>query len=265
MLDISKKGRPRAVLIVESDPILANRIQAFLTEKNYFIVNIANSGEGALYEAVASLPNIVLMDIDLLEKLDGITATRLITSTLKIPVILLSAQDGDELFSLAAAAEPACFITKPFIGKDLYANIEIALYNSAIMKKSAHYNPGPLPRLLRESLFALDAYFIVDPVGRILYLNPYAEHMLRTDRHAPIMTSINRYLSFRDTRTKEVHGNTFKDVIREAALLGVRHNLALVMADGTLRAVSIYAYPIRTSVDDHVGYMVRVHKIRKSG
>jgi PAS domain-containing protein len=117
-------------------------------------------------------------------------------------------------------------------------------------------------RLLRESLSALDAYFIVDPVGKILYLNPYAEHMLGTDRYTPIMESINHYMSFRDTRTKEEYTNTFKDVIREAALLVVRHNLALVMADGSHRAMSIYAYPIRTSADDHIGYMVRVHKLR---
>ena len=264
MAGISRRGRPRSVLIVENDPILANEIQNQLMAKDYFIVNIVDSGESALYETVTSFPDIVLMDIDFLGKIDGIAATRLITAILKLPVIVISEQDDDETFSRAASAEPASFITKPFCGKDFYSNIEIALYNNDILKRSKHYNSGPMRRLLRESLSALDAYFIVDPVGKILYLNPYAEHMLGTDRYTPIMESINHYMSFRDTRTKEEYNNTFKDVIREAALLGVRHNLALVMADGSHRAMSIYAYPIRTSADDHIGYMVRVHKLRIS-
>jgi CheY-like chemotaxis protein len=264
MASISRRGKPRSVLIVEDDPAIANLIQTLLMVKNYLIINIVDSGESALYAAVTSFPDIILMNIDLFGKIDGITATRLITSMLKLPVIFISAQDDDETFSLAAAAEPASFITKPFAGKDLYSNIEIALHNSDIRKRNKHYNPGPLQRLMRESLSALDAYFIVDPVGRIMYVNPYAEHILGTDRYTPIMVSINRYMSFRDTRSKEVYNNTFKDVIREAALLGVRHNLALIMADGSHRAMSIYAYPIRTSADDHIGYLVRAHKLRTS-
>ena len=264
MAAASTKGKQRTVLIVQDDPIIASLIQNFLTQKNYFIVDTVNSGESALYSAVASFPDVILMDIDLFGKIDGITATRFITSMLKVPVIFLSARDDDETLARAATAGPASFITKPFTGKDLYSNIEIAVHNNEIVKKSKNYNPGPHRRLMRESLSALDVYFILDPSGRILYINPYAEHVFGTDRYTPIMASINRYMTFRDTRNKAEYGNTFKDVIREAALLGVRHNLALVMADGSLRAMSVYSYPIRTSTDDHIGYIVRAHKLTTS-
>jgi PAS domain S-box-containing protein len=225
---------------------------------------MVDSGEDALYAAVTSFPDIILMDINLFGKIDGITATRLIAAMLKLPVIFVSAQDDDETFGRAAIAEPASFIIKPFTAKDLYSNIEIAVRNHEIAKSSKNYDPGPYRKLLRNSLSALDAYFILDQRGKILFLNPYAEQILGTDRYAPIMVSINRYMSFRDTRNNELCRDTFKDIIREASLLGARHYYGLIMSDGSLRQMSVSATMIHNNNEEVIGYLVRVHRMTQS-
>jgi CheY-like chemotaxis protein len=257
-------GKGKEVLIVEDDPIIANLIKTLLTQKEYAVSNMVNSGEDALYAAVTSFPDIILMDINLFGKIDGITATRLITTMLKLPVLFVSAQDDDETFARAAVAEPASFIIKPFTGKDLYSNIEIAVHNNETVKSQKNYDPGPFRKLLRNSLSALDAYFILDQTGRILFLNPYSEQILGTDRYKPIMVSINRYMSFRDTRNNEPCTDTFKDIIREAATIGPRHYYGLVMADGSLRQMSVAANMIHNKNDEVIGYLVRVRRLKQS-
>ena len=257
-------GKGREILIVEDDPIIASLIKTFLKQKDYSVVNMVDSGEDALYAAVTSFPDIILMDINLFGRIDGITATRLITAMLKVPVLFVSAQDDDATFSRAAVAEPAGFIIKPFTAKDLYSNIEIAVRNNEIVKSGKNYDPGPFKRLLRNSLSALDAYFILDQQGRILFLNPYAEKLLGTDRYKPIMISISRYMSFRDTRNNELCTDTFKYLIREAATLGARHYYGLVMADGSLRQMSVSASTIHNNTDETIGYLVRIHRLTAS-
>ena len=259
-----RSGKEKEVLIVEDDPIIANLIKTFLTERNYAVSNMVNSGEDALYAAVTSFPDIILMDINLFGKIDGITATRLITTMLKLPVLFVSAQDDDETFARASVAEPASFIIKPFTGKDLYSNIEIALRNNEVVKNQKNYDPGPFRKLLRNSLSALDAYFILDQNGRILFLNPYAEQLLGTDRYKPIMVSINRYMSFRDVRSNTLCSDTFRDIIREAATIGPRHYFGLVMADGSIRQMSVAANLIRSSHEEVIGYLVRVRRLKQS-
>jgi len=261
---VSTSGKGKEVLIVEDDPIIANLIKTFLTERNYAISDMVNSGEDALYSAVTSFPDIILMDINLFGKIDGISATRLITTMLKIPVLFVSAQDDDETFARASVAEPASFIIKPFTGKDLYSNIEIALRNNDIVKNKRDYDPGPFRKLLRNSLSALDAYFILDPTGMILFLNPYAEQILGTDRYKPIMVSINRYMTFRDTRNNDLCTDTFRDIVREAATIGPRHYYGLVMADGSLRQMAIAANLIHNNHNEIIGYLVRVRRLKQN-
>jgi PAS domain S-box-containing protein len=262
MSGTSRKGKE--VLIVEDDPIIANLIKTFLKQREYLVINIVNSGEDALYTAVTSFPDIILMDINLFGKIDGITATRLITTMLKIPVLFVSAQDDDETFARASVAEPSGFIIKPFTGKDLYSNIEIALRNNETIRNQKNYDPGPFRKLLRNSLSALDAYFILDQNGRILFLNPYAEQILGSDRYEPIMVSINRYLTFRDTRSNEQCKDTFREIVREAATIGPRHYFGLVMVDGSVRQMSVAANMVHNSNDEIMGYLVRVRRLKQN-
>ena len=128
------------------------------------------TGEDALYKAAEHLPDLVLMDINLAGKIDGITATKFITAIFHIPVIFLSGQDDETTLERATMAEPASFIIKPFNAKDLYSNIEIALHNDRILKRSKDYKGGKIRRIARAALSEMDAYFILDKRGRFVFM-----------------------------------------------------------------------------------------------
>lgn len=263
MLDTQKKA-PTEVLIVEDDEIIASLIERFLLQREYIIRAKITTGEDALYKTAEHLPDIVLMDINLAGKIDGITATKFITTIFHIPVIFLSGQDDEVTLGRAALAEPASFIIKPFNAKELYSNIEIALHNDRIVKRSKDYQYGKIRRIARAALSDLDAYFILDNRGRILFVNPYAEHLLNVERNDTILKPIGKYLVFYDTRQNTVFTDSFNDVIRESLVLGVRQHIAVKMSDSSFRHVVIQSTSIRDSANETIGMMVRMHMKTKS-
>lgn len=254
------KKRPLTdILIVEDDDIIAALIERFLIQRNYVITAKVATGEDALYKTAEYLPDQVLMDINLAGKIDGITATRFITAIFHIPVIFLSGQDDDTTLERATLANPASFIIKPFNSKNLYLNIEIALRNDRILKQSKNYVAGNIRRIARAALSELDAYFILDSRGRILFINPYGEHLLNVHRNDVILKPIGKYLTFYDTRQNTIFADTFLDVIRESLVLGVRQHIAVKMSDNSYRHVVIQSTSIRDFEKETIGMIVRLH------
>lgn len=97
------------------------------------------------------------MNINLAGKIDRSTATKFIAAIFRIPVIFLSAQNDEKTLERATLAEPASFIIKPFIAKELYSNIDIALNNDRILKKSKEHQGGETKRIALAALSELDA------------------------------------------------------------------------------------------------------------
>lgn len=255
----TKKRPLTEILIVEDDDIIAALIEKFLIQRKYVITAKVATGEDALYKTAEYLPDLVLMDINLAGKIDGITATKFITAIFHIPVIFLSGQDDETTLERATLADPACFIIKPFNSKDLYSNIEIALRNDRILKRSKNYVVGNVRRIARAALSELDAYFILDIRGRILFINPYGEHLLNVNRNDTILKPIGKYLTFYDTRQNTVFADTFLDVIKESLVLGVRQHIAVKISDNSYRHVVIQSTSIRNFENETIGMIVRLH------
>lgn len=260
----TRKSPLTEILIVEDDDIIATLIERFLIQRDYVVCAKVATGEDALYKSAEHLPDLVLMDINLAGKIDGITATKFITAIFHIPVIFLSGQDDETTLERATLAEPASFIIKPFNAKDLYSNIEIALHNDRILKRSKDYKGDKIRRIARAALSELDAYFILDKRGRIVFINPYGEHLLNVHRNDVILKPIGKYLSFYDTRQNTVFTDTFQDVIRESLVLGVRQHIAVKMSDSSYRHVVLQSTSIRDSENETIGMIVRMHMKTKS-
>ncbi len=253
----------KEVLIVEDDEIIATLIERFMQQHEYRVTKKVSSGEDAIYACAEHIPDVVLMDIHLEGLIDGIIATKFITALFKVPVIFLSATDDDETLSRAATVEPASFIIKPFNAKDLYSNIDIAIRNDLLLKKAKNFSHTKVQKLAQATLSELDAYFILDERGRILFLNPYAEHILNISRKDAITRSINSYLTFFNTRTNEMYNDTFTDVVRESLVIGLRQNIAVKMKDESYRHVSVNATAIRDSANETIGMVMMLHMMTK--
>ncbi len=106
-------GNPR-ILLVEDNEMNRDMLTRRLARRGYEI-DAARDGEEALVRAAATVPDLVLMDLNL-PVLDGFEATRRLKAgpgTSRIPVIALSAHAMSEDRERALAAGCDDFDTKP--------------------------------------------------------------------------------------------------------------------------------------------------------
>jgi DNA-binding LytR/AlgR family response regulator len=122
------------ILIVEDDMIIAANIGLQLTNLGYEVTGLESRGEDAIHHALENKPDIILMDIQLKGKINGIETAKSILQYLEIPIIYLTANVDDATFSKARETHPFAFIAKPFKKIDLERTI--ALVEEKIREKS---------------------------------------------------------------------------------------------------------------------------------
>ena len=120
------------ILIVEDERIVAEDVKTKLEHVGYAVAGIVNSGEESVKKAEILKPDLVLMDIVLEGKMDGIEAAAEILSKLNIPVVYLTAYSDRKTLKKAKVTEPFGFIIKPFEAQDLFTSIEMALYRHTL-------------------------------------------------------------------------------------------------------------------------------------
>jgi PAS domain S-box-containing protein len=123
------------ILIVEDEVVVAEDIKQTLEKTGYRVVDIVGRGEEAVEMARRYTPDLVLMDIVLKGKMDGIEAADTIKSELNVPVVYLTAYIDEEKLERAKVTESFGYILKPFDNRELHGNIEMALYKHKMEKE----------------------------------------------------------------------------------------------------------------------------------
>jgi DNA-binding NarL/FixJ family response regulator len=108
---------PARILLVEDEFLIAMSIEGDLRDGGYDVVGIAHSAEDAVAMAKAERPDMVLMDIRLVGKRDGIDAALEIYQTTGIRCIFATAHGDAETVARAASAAPLGWLHKPY-GRD---------------------------------------------------------------------------------------------------------------------------------------------------
>ncbi|MBF0529979.1 MAG: diguanylate cyclase [Deltaproteobacteria bacterium] len=116
------------IMIVEDEVIIAQDLACELTELHYEIISTVLSGEKAIDQAPVARPDLIIMDIKLAGKVDGIEAARIIRSRFEIPIIFLTADTDDDRLKQAQLTLPFGYILKPFESRQLKVAIDMALY-----------------------------------------------------------------------------------------------------------------------------------------
>jgi len=115
-----------AVVVVEDDPNIADLVALYLRDAG-FRVHPADTGEAGLEAVRSRRPNLVILDVGLPGRLDGLEVCRELRATTDIPVILLTARDAeiDRVLGLELGADD--YVTKPFSPRELVARVKAVL------------------------------------------------------------------------------------------------------------------------------------------
>lgn len=131
------------ILVVDDEAIITMQLEERLRAMGYSVAGMAASGEEAIEKARRLLPDLVLMDIVMPGKLNGIDAAQVITRELDIPVIFVTSYADDAIIERAKQIRPYGYIVKPFSELELKAAIEVALFRKASEQDQKKNLPAP--------------------------------------------------------------------------------------------------------------------------
>ena len=116
----------RRVFCVEDNEDIATLIGYHLNVLGYQVCGIADNGRDAVAGIGKSNPDLVLIDITLNGKPEGLEIGRFLVSETDIPFIYLSGQDNPEILRTAQKTVPAGYLQKPFDETDLKLALDMA-------------------------------------------------------------------------------------------------------------------------------------------
>jgi len=117
----------KRIFIVEDDDIIARLIEWRVKELGYDVCGRAATGDDAVSLIRSMPPDLVLLDIGLPGKCDGISVAQEIRKTLDLPIVFVTCHSHGEIIDRAKKTSPNGFILKPFSDDDLRVAIELAL------------------------------------------------------------------------------------------------------------------------------------------
>jgi hypothetical protein len=158
-----------AILLVEDEGLIARDIAQRVEQLGHRVVATVSTGEEAV-EAAAHA-QLVLMDIRLDGRMDGIQAAEIIRRRFAIPVVFLTAHADRATLDRAKLAEPYGYIVKPVAPAALYTSIEIAVYKHTMARELAEREAW-LAAVLHS---VADAVVVADVQGKVRTLNSAAE------------------------------------------------------------------------------------------
>lgn len=112
------------VLIVEDELIIAYELKLMLEMEGYNIVGVLTRGEQVEQFVADENPDIVLMDIRLKGKMDGVEVIQRIKETKEIPVIYITGNDHYRDAERLWSTKPVGVLTKPVARTQLLAYLK---------------------------------------------------------------------------------------------------------------------------------------------
>lgn len=161
------------ILVVEDEVIVAEDIRSSLENMGYVVPSTASSGEEALKKVAQFMPDLVLMDIIIQGRMDGIETAKEIRSRFNIPFVYLTAFSDIKTLERAKITEPFGYIIKPFKERELHINIEIALFKHKMETRLKESKEWFTTTLKSTS----DAVIATDPDGCVKFMNPVAQSL----------------------------------------------------------------------------------------
>jgi len=125
------------ILIVEDEEVLVKCMKVILTQEGYSVSGIVASGEEAVEVALKTRPDLILMEMKLRGKIDGIIAYEQIKKSADIPVLFVSTYADKETIDRAMQTEASGFLAKPFKNSELREKVKAALASHAKLERRA--------------------------------------------------------------------------------------------------------------------------------
>jgi two-component system cell cycle sensor histidine kinase/response regulator CckA len=235
----------KRIFIVEDENIVSLDMKKRLEKLGYEVPGIASSGEEAVHLVLEMRPDLVLMDIKLAGKMDGVEAAKEILKSLSVPIVYITAYAENTTLKRAKITEPFGYILKPFEERELHINIEIALYRHMLQNIVKERE-----QLLYTTLQSIDdAVVVTDIEDNIQFFNPKAVLFTGVAKENAMGRKLAEVVTIVDTAADR----TLKHKSQEI------HQLLSV--NGERRFVRSSVAPIISSRENNIGRVYVYHDV----
>ncbi len=246
------------ILVVEDERIVAEDIKKNLTKLGYHVTALVSSGTQALKEVDSNKPDLVLMDIVLRGKLNGIDTAKTLHFKYDIPVIYLTAYADEDTLSKAKFTEPSGYILKPFENKELHSAIEMALYKYQTEKRLKE-NEAWLSTILRS---IAESVIVTDRKVVITFMNHVAEDLTGWKQKDAIGKSLDSIFKVKEEKSQKISSySKFIPIENNSVKKRQKHNLILIGESGKEIPIDDSIAPIYNDQKEILGFVLIFHDI----
>ena len=137
------------ILIVDDEPPIVDVLVYNLKRANYEVL-VARDGQEALDVAQREQPDLIILDL-MLPVLDGLEVCRALRRQRDIPIIMLTARDGeiDRVVGLEMGADD--YVVKPFSVRELMARVK------SVLRRAAPRPPESMANSVQAGSLSIDA------------------------------------------------------------------------------------------------------------
>ncbi|MDP5121189.1 MAG: response regulator [Spirosomaceae bacterium] len=186
------------ILLVEDEGIIAADMENMLEKMGYEVLETAMDFEEAVERLEEETPDLILLDVNLGGRKDGIDLAAVINENYHIPFIFTTSYTDGPTVERAKKVNPIGYLVKPFKQEQLYTTIEIAMFAIANKKTTPETEEQESDGLIiKDALFLKDKYrYTKLSLNDILWLKAdgnYVEIHLH-DRKELIRNSLSQFL-----------------------------------------------------------------------
>ena len=237
------------ILIVEDESIVAKDIETRLKKFGYHVFGPVPTGEEAIKKVTEKSPDLVLMDIRLKGKMDGVETAQLIHQNFDIPVIYITANADEKTLERAKVTDPFGYIIKPFKEKDLKTTIEITL-NKYQMERKLKQSEQWLATVLKS---IGDAVITSDAIGTITFMNPVAEELTGWKQQDAFGKEATEIFNITHADTQILTEHPIAQVLRQGVTVELPEQTLLISKNGVQIPIDGTAAPIKDDKGNIMG------------
>lgn len=203
------------VLVVEDEQGLREPL-VYLLEKEGYDVTAVEDGLAALEAFKSSEPDIILLDL-MLPGISGNEVCRVIRQTSNVPVIMLTAKDGeiDKVVGLEIGADD--YVTKPYSTRELLARMKAVLRRQVepTNLEDGMLSGGPVSMDVNSHIVFVHGEKIAMPLKEFELLELLLENRNRVLTRGQIIDRVWGSNYFGDTKTLDVHVKRIRSKIED--------------------------------------------------
>ena len=240
------------IFIVEDELIVSLDLQQRVRDLGYEVIGSSDNGDAAINAVLETKPDLILMDINIKGKIDGIETSRLINQKYNVPIIYLTAYSDKATLERAKITTPYGYLIKPIEERDLHISIEISLTKFRM--------EGQLMESEKRLSITLqsigDGVISTDKKGFITQMNKTAERMCGFTFAEAKGLPLNAVFKIRSAIKNENIYNPVDEVLRTGKVVELSNHTVLISKNGTERHISDSAAPILDDLNEIQGVVL---------